>query len=290
MHQCPGRLEGSSCPPRSLIRTGPSRPLRTRVFRLPTLHRTRMDYDDYATPSPHCPGFSGFADGSPLLRLAAATLGAQTPAPRIQAEISSSATSPLQGSLHPAGAGRSLTPAACLPIPRFNGITLVFNRSAAQQADLDALLAAQQNPGSPHLHQWLTPDQFAARFGMASVRHSDKVQTWLQQQGFSDRFGRPQPEHDSLLRHRRPGRAGLPDPDALLHRRTATSTSLRQRRCLCPPRSPRVVSAVRNLDDFRPTLHDSAATTARGAPIPPSPRAYQAASSSPPATSRSPMT
>ena len=69
-------------------------------------------------------------------------------------------------------------------ITRLNGISLYFNRSAAQQADLKALLKAQQDPASPQYHQWLTPDQFAARFGMAQS-DLDKVQSWLQQQGFS---------------------------------------------------------------------------------------------------------
>ena len=32
-------------------------------------------------------------------------------------------------------------------------------------ADLDALIQAQQSKGSPQYHQWLTPAQFAARFG-----------------------------------------------------------------------------------------------------------------------------
>src|SRR5260370_17575145 len=67
---------------------------------------------------------------------------------------------------------------------RLNGMSIYFNRSAAQQADLEALIAAQQDPSSPQYHQWLTPDQFASRFGMAQS-DIDKVQSWLQQQGFS---------------------------------------------------------------------------------------------------------
>ncbi len=70
------------------------------------------------------------------------------------------------------------------------GITLVLNRSAAQQAALDALLAAQSDPNSPQYHQWLTPDQFAARFGVADTDLS-KVEAWLQSQGFAvDRVAR----------------------------------------------------------------------------------------------------
>ena len=67
---------------------------------------------------------------------------------------------------------------------RLNGITLMLARSAAQQADLDRLLLAQQNPSSPYFHQWLTPEQFADRFG-ASQSDLAQIQEWLQAQGFT---------------------------------------------------------------------------------------------------------
>ena len=63
------------------------------------------------------------------------------------------------------------------------GITLVFKRSSAQEADLQQLLASQQNPSSPLYHQWLTPDTFATRFGMADEDIA-AAQTWLQSNGF----------------------------------------------------------------------------------------------------------
>lgn len=47
------------------------------------------------------------------------------------------------------------------------GITLVFRRSATQQAALEDLLAEQQNPASSLYHRWLTPETFGARFGVA---------------------------------------------------------------------------------------------------------------------------
>ncbi len=64
------------------------------------------------------------------------------------------------------------------------GMTLVFARSQAQQQDLDALIAAQQTPSSPQYHQWLTPEQFGARYGMSDADLS-KATVWLQQQGFT---------------------------------------------------------------------------------------------------------
>lgn len=113
--------------------------------------------------------------------LAAGALFAQSP--RIHSDISPSVTTVLKGSRHPLANPQNDT--GRLPgATRVNGVTLYFSRSAAQEADLNALIAAQQDPHSPLYHQWLTPDQFAARFGVAQA-DIDKVQAWLERQGFS---------------------------------------------------------------------------------------------------------
>jgi subtilase family serine protease len=115
--------------------------------------------------------------------LVATSVAAQTPSPRIRAEVNNSQMSLLKGSQHPLAQAQN--DVGRMPSDsRLNGISIFFSRSAAQQADLEALIAAQQNPASPLYHQWLNPDQFAARFGMAQS-DIDKVQNWLQQQGFS---------------------------------------------------------------------------------------------------------
>src|SRR5579864_5765627 len=93
--------------------------------------------------------------------LASTALPAQTPAARIRSEISNVAVSPLNASQQPLGsteldAGRMPSDA------RLNGMSIVFNRSAAQEADLQSLIAAQQDPHSPQYHQWLSPEQFGA--------------------------------------------------------------------------------------------------------------------------------
>ncbi len=62
-----------------------------------------------------------------------------------------------------------------------SSLSLVFKLSPAQQADLDQLLANQQDPSSPDYRRWLTPEQFADRFG-ASQADVDQVVAWLQQQ------------------------------------------------------------------------------------------------------------
>ena len=63
-------------------------------------------------------------------------------------------------------------------------VTLRFNLSAAQSAALDQLLASQQNPASPQYHQWLTPEQFADRFGL-SQSDVQTVSDWLRSQGLT---------------------------------------------------------------------------------------------------------
>jgi len=64
-----------------------------------------------------------------------------------------------------------------------NAMTLRFNMTAAQKAALTQLLIDQQNPASPKYHQWLTPEQFAAQFGVSSGDMAT-VSGWLTSQGF----------------------------------------------------------------------------------------------------------
>lgn len=63
-------------------------------------------------------------------------------------------------------------------------ITMMFQPTATQQADLDALLASQQNSTSPNFHKWLTPEQYGERFGIV-LSDLKKVTAWLQAQGFA---------------------------------------------------------------------------------------------------------
>lgn len=67
---------------------------------------------------------------------------------------------------------------------RLNHITLVFRPSSGQQSDLNNYLLQLQNPSSPNYHKWLTPEQYAARYGLAESDLA-KVVSWLQDQGFA---------------------------------------------------------------------------------------------------------
>lgn len=122
-----------------------------------------------------------------ILAVSAVALQAQTTTtatqPRITAAIDASSRAVISGSrsmrANPANDAGKVSPDL-----KLQGITLIFNRSAAQEAALQTLIAAQQNPASPLYRQWLTPDQFAAQFGMAASDIA-RVQSWLQGQGFT---------------------------------------------------------------------------------------------------------
>jgi subtilase family serine protease len=62
--------------------------------------------------------------------------------------------------------------------------SIVFRLSSTQKADLDTLLAAQQDPSAPQYHHWLTPEQYAERFGL-SRGDLAKVSAWLQSEGIT---------------------------------------------------------------------------------------------------------
>jgi hypothetical protein len=116
--------------------------------------------------------------------LASALCLAAGPPSRIHAELQSRRTFRLTGNVHPsiASAVDGGEVPDSLPLPR---ISIHFKMTAAQKADLDGLLAAQQNPSSPQYHKWLTPEQYADRFGL-STADLDYITAWLERMGFTD--------------------------------------------------------------------------------------------------------
>ncbi|HWZ84036.1 MAG TPA: protease pro-enzyme activation domain-containing protein [Terriglobales bacterium] len=63
-------------------------------------------------------------------------------------------------------------------------MTLLTAPSARQKQAIDKLLADQQNPRSASYHKWLTPEQYADRFGL-SRNDIKNLSDWLQAQGFT---------------------------------------------------------------------------------------------------------
>src|SRR5262249_24200636 len=58
------------------------------------------------------------------------------------------------------------------------------------QEQLNALLAGQQDPRSPLYHRWLTPAEYASRFGVTQPEF-DQVSDWLTYEGFQVTGGSP---------------------------------------------------------------------------------------------------
>jgi hypothetical protein len=111
---------------------------------------------------------------------AAQTISVQ---PRIAAaQIDDSRLTVLRGNTHPL-ARAQYDQGKTDPALNLERITMMFQPTAAQQADLDALLASQQNPTSANFHKWLTPAQYGDRFGIAQA-DLDKATAWLQGHGF----------------------------------------------------------------------------------------------------------
>ncbi|HXP11875.1 MAG TPA: protease pro-enzyme activation domain-containing protein, partial [Acidobacteriaceae bacterium] len=130
------------------------------------------------------------------------------------------------------------------------GITLVFRRSATQQAALEELLAEQQNPASSLYHRWLTPETFAARFGVAQDDivtaeswlmshgfHIDKVARSRDRITFSGTAAQVQAAFGAELHHYR--------AEGELHFAPASDLTL-------PAELASVTTAVLHLSDFRP--------------------------------------
>jgi pro-kumamolisin-like protein len=67
---------------------------------------------------------------------------------------------------------------------QMNSLSLNIGLSTAQQTQLAALLAAQQDPKSPQYHQWLTQEEYGASFGLTDTDLS-KLTAWLEAQGFT---------------------------------------------------------------------------------------------------------
>jgi len=173
----------------------------------------------------------------------------QRPEPRLQGTITETARVVLSNSRTPrVRAAQDL--GAVSPDMAVPGITLVFRRSAAQEAALKELLAAQQNQSSPLYHHWLTPETFATRFGVAD-EDITTTESWLVSRGFriesvarsrdritfSGKAAQVQSAFSTELHHY--------GAEGELHFAPASDVSL-------PAELSSVTAAVLHLSDFRP--------------------------------------
>jgi len=105
------------------------------------------------------------------------------PADRIVGKIDDSQTIALQNSRHPLAVPANSLGAVPGDQP-MERMVLVLRPSVAQEAALEELLRAQQDPASPSYHQWLTPEVFGQRFGV-SQNDLSRIVIWLHSHGMS---------------------------------------------------------------------------------------------------------
>lgn len=175
---------------------------------------------------------------------------------RITQPIRSTVMTELRGSANPR-AKAAFDVGGVDPSTQITGMTIYFKPSAAQQAELDALLQQQQTPGSPLYHKWITPAEYAARFGL-SASDLNEVRTWLEQQGFSvdgvanshnavtfsGTVGQVEAAFQTRIDHY--------SLNGVMHRANAVPLSI-------PTALAGVVLSVRNISNFRPhPLHRAA--------------------------------
>jgi hypothetical protein len=111
--------------------------------------------------------------------------------PLITGPVDESHLVTLSGNTHPFAVGRYDQG----PVDATGRMLVVFKRTPQQEQSLQQLLRDQQNPASPQYHQWLTPDAFGERFGIADS-DLQTVSGYLQQKGFT--IGKLSPGHMSL--------------------------------------------------------------------------------------------
>ena len=75
-------------------------------------------------------------------------------------------------------------------------LSLEIRFAVRNRAELDRLLAAQQDPGSPQYHHWLSGKEYSRRFGPTDQQFAD-VTNWLKSQGFTITGGSPR---DGVIR------------------------------------------------------------------------------------------
>ncbi len=109
--------------------------------------------------------------------------GRSQPADRIPSRIDDAQVVTLEGNVHPLARPEFAVSDAPADTP-MDRMLLLLRPSPAQQAALDALVQAQHDPGSPLFHHWLTPAEYAARFGV-STSDLARVTAWLTGHGFT---------------------------------------------------------------------------------------------------------
>jgi subtilase family serine protease len=184
-----------------------------------------------------------------LLCGASSALAAQTTTSRLARGIESNSAVELHGSLDPRAAAR-FDIGSTDPATQMSGITMHFSLTSEQKAALDALVKAQQTPGSGYYHKWLTPAGYASRFGLSDSDLA-KVQRWLEQQGFT--VNRISNSHTSISFSGTVSQVQSAFQTEIHNYRLQGKTYFANAKPVSVPSGlSGVVGAVRNLSSFRP--------------------------------------
>ena len=118
-----------------------------------------------------------------ILALIAFAVASNAQQPRITKPFDISARTTLANHVHPKATPEN-DRGRVAPSLKLFYVTLTLALSDAQKSDLQKLLADQQNPSSPDYHHWLTPTQYADRFGVAP-QDIGQIEQWLRGQGLT---------------------------------------------------------------------------------------------------------
>jgi subtilase family serine protease len=102
---------------------------------------------------------------------------------RISGVLTSGQTVPLRGNVHHKALPK-FDQGPVDPAMQLGTITLTTVPTAAQQKAITRLLAQQQDRKSSNYHKWLTPEQYADRFGL-SQPDMQQMAAWLKSKGFT---------------------------------------------------------------------------------------------------------
>jgi hypothetical protein len=136
---------------------------------------------------------------------------------------------------------------------RINGISFRFQPSPEQQSQLDRLLEDQQDPSSPLSHQWLTPEEYADRFGLARSDF-EKVREWIAAQGFQVERAARSRSHISFSGTAAQVRAAF-GTEVHRYRVEGKTHFANAREVEIPEQLEPLVSSIRGLDDFHEETH-----------------------------------
>lgn len=122
-----------------------------------------------------------FSQVSLHAQVAKRLIDSASPVARVIGNVDESRRTVLSGNIHPL-ARQTNSLGAVSGNFRMERMMLALRPDPNQQAALDQLVAAQHDPSSPYYHQWLTPEDFGQRFGIAESDIRTVVR-WLESHG-----------------------------------------------------------------------------------------------------------